>query len=265
MNQNPKDKYLAPLSGLGEFLPGFAHIHPFLSKLYPVAIVEEMDFWVYVPDGDRYRYEATIQTGLEVPPGVRAALPLEALDHQMVCLVTPEIFEEADGFVTIFHEFVHCQQFEQGEMAMKEGLEVYQTALEKYDYMWEINHPFPYGDPAFVELYPGMVHAASTGDLQETMALRASLRGKLARPDYEYMVWQEYKEGLARYLENHMRAGVGLPLNYNGSNPPYSRVSFYAGGAALISAFHNSGISPTYEGVLEDPARLFNILLRGVD
>ncbi|MGB4528172.1 MAG: hypothetical protein WBI68_01060, partial [Bacillota bacterium] len=50
--------------------------------------------------------------------------------------------------------------------------------------------------------------------------------------------WQEWKEGFARYIENKIRAYLGLPLNLAGDliddSSPFTRVSFYAGGAMLI-------------------------------
>ncbi len=48
------------------------------------------------------------------------------------------------------------------------------------------------------------------------------------------MIWQEWKEGFARWVENRVKRKIGLPENIKGSEPPYSRVSFYAGGEALI-------------------------------
>jgi hypothetical protein len=50
------------------------------------------------------------------------------------------------------------------------------------------------------------------------------------------MTWQEWKEGLARYLENTVASRLGLPANAGGLKPPFTRVTFYAGGAAVIRA-----------------------------
>lgn len=40
----------------------------------------------------------------------------------------------------------------------------------------------------------------------------------------------------ARYLENAIAARLGQPANHGGLAPPFSRVTFYAGGEALIRA-----------------------------
>jgi hypothetical protein len=53
--------------------------------------------------------------------------------------------------------------------------------------------------------------------------------------DFEYMLWQEWKEGSARYFENLIRRELELPLASSRAKPPFDRVTFYAGGEALIS------------------------------
>jgi hypothetical protein len=49
------------------------------------------------------------------------------------------------------------------------------------------------------------------------------------------MVWQEWKEGFALYVENMIREHLGLDRNMVGRRMPYNRTAFYAGGEALIS------------------------------
>jgi len=48
------------------------------------------------------------------------------------------------------------------------------------------------------------------------------------------MIWQEWKEGFARYLENQIRQFVGLDKNHYGGNLPFDRVVFYHGGSRFI-------------------------------
>ncbi len=61
---------------------------------------------------------------------------------------------------------------------------------------------------------------------------RAKLHTALSPLDWEYMVWQEWKEGYARHVENKIQRELGLKVNTFGEEPPYSRITFYAGGAA---------------------------------
>ncbi|GAB6135435.1 hypothetical protein JCM16307_09840 [Thermococcus prieurii] len=57
------------------------------------------------------------------------------------------------GVVFILHEFVHCYQAECCEIELKKGLRIAREYWERGDYPWELEHPFPYEDGRFVELY----------------------------------------------------------------------------------------------------------------
>jgi hypothetical protein len=67
------------------------------------------------------------------------------------------------------------------------------------------------------------------------------------------MVWQEWKEGFALFLENRIREYLDLERNLVGGRMPYSRTVFYAGGEALIST-----LSADDPGLLTDLGALFN-------
>ncbi|MCS6906464.1 MAG: hypothetical protein RML93_01115 [Anaerolineales bacterium] len=97
--------------------------------------------------------------------------------------------------------------------------------------MWEINHPFPYTAPKFVRLYQSFLNKHTLSEIEN---LRQELRGILKQHDYEYMVWQEWKEGFARFIENQIRRRLGLPENHRGLEQPFTRVVFYEGGAHYI-------------------------------
>ncbi|MGC9348547.1 MAG: hypothetical protein ACP5JG_10455 [Anaerolineae bacterium] len=62
------------------------------------------------------------------------------------------------------------------------------------------------------------------------------------------MVWQEWKEGFARYIENLIRDKLGLPRNLDGRDGRMSRISFYAGDALLVERLGE-----------RDPALLVNL------
>ncbi len=232
-----RTKYGASLNRIFEFRERIGHIHPFLDRLYPVAVVEDRHLFVFEPDTESRRYVLSVEgpAPMPIPDGIRAAFPLELLNGRPACVVTGEVFDTVEGYITIFHEFVHCRQMDLGERELKEGLHVYRAAMERDDYMWEISHPFPYADSRFVELYAAFLSAGVAGDLGEALPIRRALRRHLPREDYEYMVWQEWKEGFARFVENLIRLESGVEENPGGgAEPPFGRVSFYAGGEAFI-------------------------------
>lgn len=246
-------KYAAALNRLFELRTRFAPLHPALEKVYPVAIVENKTFFIFepVPRDKVYRLVATAPDTFDIPVGVRAAMPLACWDNRMACVVTGEVFDEPAGPVIIFHEFVHCAEWDCCEQKLKEGLGIFREAMKKQDYMWELQFPFRYANPAFVKAYRALLEAWDDGDDAAAARQRAELYGLLTPAEWEYLTWQEWKEGLARHLENRMREEVGLPENLNGGGPIFDRVTFYRGGDRLIRALERSrpGISHDLEGL----------------
>jgi hypothetical protein len=84
---------------------------------------------------------------------------------------------------------------------------------------------------------------------------RAALKKALSADDWGYLTWQEWKEGLARYLENRMRGVAGLPENVGGEEGPYNRVTFYRGGDLLIRFLERR-----QPGVVNDMEKLYRAI-----
>jgi hypothetical protein len=230
------EKYSAPLAKIFDLQVSFRPIHPAFVKVYPVAIVEKKAFYVFEPAPEErvYRLACTSPDTFNIPTGVRAAMPLGFWDNRIACVVTGEVFDQPDGYVFIFHEFVHCAQWDCCELKLKEGLSIFRAAMKNKNYMWELQYPFPYTKPDFFNLYGELLAAWDKNDASKVESLRGKLKASLSAEQWEYLTWQEWKEGLACYLENRMRAVVGLPENKGGETPPYNRVTFYRGGEKFI-------------------------------
>jgi hypothetical protein len=252
-------KYGQSLQKIFEIQEKIERIHPFLKKHYPIAIVEEDIFYVFDLDssGKRYVLAKSTKPAIIVPDGIRAAFPLDFYDNKMVCVVTGEVFDDLSGYVMIFHEFVHCAQMDCCEHKLKSGLSVAQQAQAASDSMWELNFPFPYEDSDFSEIYTIFLEAASEGTLDKVLRCRAFLKETLNTPDYEYMVWEEWKEGFARLIENRIRNKLELKENHGGIEPPYTRVTFYEGGALYISVLFDKD-----KNLEKDVEVLFHRMLR---
>ena len=52
-------------------------------------------------------------------------MPLAFWNNRIACVVTGEVFGEPDGYVFIYHEFIHCAQWDCCEQRLKEGLARY--------------------------------------------------------------------------------------------------------------------------------------------
>ena len=236
------DSVIEHLQGIFGFRCEVKDIHPFLEAVFPVALAEGDQLCVYdtVQEGDQYHLVKQAAAPIHLPRQVRAAFPLTCYHDRMACVVTEDVFESTAGYVTIFHEFVHCQQAATCERKLKGQLGVARKAKAEGNVSWELDHAFPYGDDRFVADYDQFLRAAEAGDLDEVLQVRKHLSAILSEADYEYMVWQEWKEGFARLLENRMRERKGLGRIGAENGPPYSRVIFYHGGAAFIEVLSDN-------------------------
>ena len=225
------------VNGVLERQSKIAGIHPLFAQAYPIGVATGQQIAIYAPEaqGGQYRLAACVQSPVAVPTGVRAAFPLEDYGSRCVCVVSPEAFDSAEGYTAIFHEFVHCYQYATCEQRLKQTLGIAQRAQARNDFMWEINYSFPYADPCFANAYAEFLCTLDIGTPERVHDCRERLRHLLTAGDFEYMAWQEWKEGFARLIENRIRSQLGLSQNLGGTRQPFERVTFYAGGAGFIN------------------------------
>lgn len=100
--------------------------------------------------------------------------------------------------------------------------------------MWELNHPFPYNDSVFISKTMELDSLFDNKDVSGILNYYRNMKDYLDKLDYEYMIWQQWKEGFARYIENIMRNRVGIKPNLSKLQPQFSRVSFYDMGSRYI-------------------------------
>ncbi len=251
-------QYKEPLVRVFEYRDILKGVHPFVKHLYPIAVVQNDHFYVFDLNSEKTRYELVVHspTNMPVPEGVRAAFPLDFYGGKAACIVTGDVFDTPLGYVTIFHEFIHCHQWETVEPALRQSLPLALHANENQDYMWEMLYPFPYGEKSVEETYRRFIHALDIDDDEGIWLNRKALQSMLSPFDYQYMVWQEWKEGFALFIENKLRHQLGLENNRVGRSGSLSRLAFYAGGEAYIN--HLLKENPSLEADLE---ALFSKLL----
>jgi hypothetical protein len=232
-------------------------LHPLFLLDYPVVIVDNGFFNIYdVPSrGSEYQYIKSVPVEMPVPAQVRAAFPLTEYAGECCCVVSPDVFKTLDGYVSLLHECVHCYQYMTCETELKNMFEIAQKAQKDGNYMWEIDYPFPYNSTKFQEVYTKLLEIHQQSDETIVRNVRDSLFTGLGKMDREYMIWQEWKEGFARYLENKIRVRINLPENQNGKELPFDRVVFYTGGAAYIAYLQQK-----QPGIIEDIYSLYQYL-----
>ena len=245
------DSLFRRLAGMHEEIKG---IHPLLAALHPVTILEGDTLFIFDTDstGASYRFQRKEPVPFPMQKGIRASFPLSSYGNKPTCVVSPEVFDLKEGYATIFHEFVHCAQAQTCENSLKQGLHLARTAAAARDYSWEINHPFPYVDSVFTAAYSRFLAALRENDPKAVASGARDLKRQLTQDDYEYMVWVEWKEGLARYVENKIRHRYTMGPNLAGREQPFDRVTFYYGGESVIAYIeHRAG------GTLPGPEQLF--------
>jgi len=227
-------------------------IHFSLEKLYPIAIVEDNKFLVFDIDENKERYVfiKSHPTPMAIPKGIKAAFNLDFYDNKLAAVVSPEIFDSLEGYIFIFHEFVHCHQFYNCSLNIKNNLKVYQKSMKNEDYMWEINYPFPYDDLVYVEKTLKLENYFNNLDKNRVNKYYIDMKNYLDEVDYEYMIWQQWKEGFARYIENKIRDILGEKKNSSEIKVPFDRVSFYEIGSRYISLLLK--VNPELNKSIED-------------
>jgi hypothetical protein len=209
-----------------------------LEHLYPIAIVEDNDFFVFDIDlsGKQYEYKMVFPSQMNIPDGILAAFPLECYGDKIATVITQKVFDDIESMVFIFHEFVHCYQFYNYEMNIKGILNIALEAERSKNYMWELNYPFPYENEQFIK---------NTMDLNNGYDIKTyhiEMKSILSEKEFEYMLWQEWKEGYARYIENMIREKIGLKKNSNKLKHPFDRVCFYEIGSKYIETLINNDV-----------------------
>ena len=251
-------KYNEGLQKVFDIKEKIKDIHPFLSKIFPIAVTEDNRFFIFDVDSStpKYLFVKEAPTPMAIDKGIRAAFSLDCYENKMACVVSGEVFDDITGYSIIFHEFMHCQQFETCELKLKKNFELAQKSMAKQDYMWELMHPFPYADGKFIEVYSSFLQALAKNNTADILKCRTQLKQILSKDDFEYMVWQEWKEGFARFVENKIKQRLGLKLNHYGSEVPFERTSFYEGGSRYIA--YLDGQEPKSA---EDIEKLFHKML----
>jgi len=226
------------------------HIHPLLKRCFPVVVATEAKLDIYdINSENTYNFIKSIPNRFGFIKSIRAAFPIQVYDNRIACIITSDIFSEKNCYATIFHEFIHCQQFELCENELKNTIKIYNDAKSKEDSMWEINFPFPYIAKEFIEYY----ETQQTPEMLTVLIqYRNRIKASLGLECYEYMNWEEWKEGFARYIETQITKEIGLSAPYPKQNPTLARDSLYITGERFIRALisksaDNSNIGILYE------------------
>jgi hypothetical protein len=220
------EKQLVSLEQIAVLHKEIKDIDRSLEKLGPVAVVENNVYFIFDidPSGEKYEFKMEYPSGMEFPvsENIFGAYPmLEYGNEKIAAVISEKAFESIEDRIFIFHEFVHCFQWnEAGVGGLRQTLAIAREAWEKRDFMWEINHPFPYESEYFINKTKELDNGYDIGKYHKEM------KAELNEKDFEYMMWQEFVEGYARYIENLIRERLGVNKNNTLLVPPFERHIF---------------------------------------
>lgn len=210
-------------------------LHPLFERLYPIGIVEEDRLLVYDVDPGRRSYRLVRNSVIPGPvfERTRTTVPLPDYGNRPVCVVTRDAFDSVDDCIAVLHEFVHCAQWEDCESELATALTMAYKRVGQV-HVWEARYRFGYDNDRLVYAYRHMLAALEAGDLATGLSWHADAVAALTSLDREFMLWHEWKEGFARWLENRARRRLGVRRNENGRFGAFGPEAFHAGGAELI-------------------------------
>jgi len=212
------------------------NIHLSLEKLYPITVINKGYFFVFDLNetGGRYEYKTKAVTSMSVSGEFLAAFPLDFYEMKPSAVISNNILDNQINYIFIFHEFVHCFQMENGEFDIRKDLSIEKQEMAKNNYSWELNFPFPYNDEYFIKNTAELSNYFLNGDYDSVVNNYKNMKTYLHEIEFEYMIWQEWKEGFARYIENLIRKELGLQINADILKQPFKRAHFYEIGSKYI-------------------------------
>lgn len=247
MNIENIKKWEETLKKITDLHKKIKHIDTSLEYLYPVAIVENNIFYVFDYNASADKYDFIIEysiPGFEMPEKILASFPLDFYNNKPAAVVSEDAIYDIEKQVFIFHEFVHCYQFLNEEMNIKATLEIYKKYINENNQMWEITHAFQYNDVVFTEKATELVKNYNESNNNAIIEFYNYMKTYLSNIDYEYLIWQEFKEGYARFVENNIRAFLDLELNSTTPQAPFKRSVFYWTGSRHIDFLINTQGKP---------------------
>ena len=161
------------------------------------------------PDFARIGYDSLLQSDVfsrprVFPPTLLATFPAVAGVPTIVIGQPGQTGKQSTAWVlTVLHE--HFHQLQQSRPGYYDGVAALDLAHGDQTGMWMLNYPFPYDSAAVQSRFAEFAHALSaavvSGSAGDVTTARDRLRASLTPPDYRYLAFQIWQEGVARYTE----------------------------------------------------------------
>lgn len=219
-----------------------------INKVYPIGIASGKEIYIYHGSKiSQYKTIKKVEMPFEIPPKTQAAFQPPDFDQSIVVLGR-DVFSSLEDMITVIHEFVHCYQSETCLEKLRNKLEITKHYKKLEDWMWEINHPFPYENQEISEMFSVYRESLINDKSDSIIKSKFSIKENLLNMDYEYMVWQEWVEGYARYIENELRNIYGLDEVQSPARL-VDRRNWYETGSLYFKKYRELDIEQVYEKI----------------
>ena len=235
------NEQLSYMSEIIEMYKKIKNINISLSKLYPITVIKDNYFYVFdiCIASEMYKFKMSSKCYMPVPEEILSAFSLDFYENKASVVISKNVLKDKTNLPIIFHEFVHCFQLENGEIILRNDLQIEKQEKEKGNFMWELNYSFPYESPYFIEKTIYFDISLLNKDIDKIMNYFKEMKTYLSITEYEYMIWQMWKEGFADYIENLLRDKLNLNLKSRELKQPFTRVLFYKLGSKYIELIIN--------------------------
>ncbi len=217
-------------------------LYPFFNKLYPIGIAEfnTISIYEYNEITNRYEYAKKVTMKKNFSDRTAASFPVQEFKYKACCILGKEIVKSKINMIYVFHEFVHCYQYENYEMLIKKELNIDKM-------MWDIYYNFDYSNKYFIKYYLKSVLLLEQNMVNDSILMKQELFEKLNLNDIKYITFYEWKEGYARYYENTIRKDFGIKENHYYNYPNLDSTIFYEYGSLYFNAIYKKIEKNLYE------------------
>ena len=212
------------------------NVHVSLGELYPITVINDGYYFVFdiSKTSGKYVFKSKVKTSISVSNDILMAFNLDFYDMKPSVVISKNILENQENYLSIFREFIHCFLLKNGAIEIRNELSIQKQEMAKRNYNWEINFPFPYNSEYFISKTMDLFDKFINNNYDHIEIYRNSMKTYLLKMDYEYMIWQIWKGGFIRYVENLIKRKLGLQLNTNILKLPFDREHFYEIGNKYI-------------------------------
>lgn len=230
------DTFLQQINELNELQFELVSLHPFFAEHHPVVVAHESLLYIYDYSSvsGQYEWVKTVPDDLYIPDDCLGAMPVHHMNDRMCAIVTASVFKDLEQKVFLFHEYIHCSVYGKYEGRIVDRLQIKHKMTQLKRVTWEIDYEFPYENETVAGRIEALLSALKSEDLQQIQVARTALFQSLTEEQAEYWSWLEWNEGVARYIENLIRAKYELQPNHYGDTAPFNRLVFYECGSEYI-------------------------------